>query len=155
MNIWKGNFPQKRIFGLFSKFYTKLAITQPKYFFFEKLKKCFLDRCMRNVIYQFQSSNGQDKPVRQYGRQTGITKNLANFWQKNCCEFFSFTCYYICKKNYGYISSGFPTVTLQSYKEILKKNRKRAITPDIFFQKFEKTVFRRSHEESYPKISKL
>ena len=82
MNIWKGNFPQKRIFGLFSKFYTKLAITQPKIFFFEKFKKCILDRCMRNVIYQFQSSNGQDKPVRQYGRQTGITKNLATFWQK-------------------------------------------------------------------------
>ena len=82
MNIWKGNFPQKRIFGLFSKFYTKLAITQSKIVFFEKLKKCFLDRCVRNVIYQFQSSSGQDKPVRQYGRQTGITKNLATFWQK-------------------------------------------------------------------------
>ena len=82
MNIRKGNFPTKRIFGLFSKFYTKLAITQPKIFFFEKFKKWLLDRCMRNVIYQFQSSNGQDKPVRQYGRETGITKNLATFWQK-------------------------------------------------------------------------
>ena len=85
---------------------------------------------MRNVIHQFQSSNGQDKPVRQYGRQTGITKNLATFWQKNYCEFFSVTCYFICKKNYGYICSGFPTVSLQSYKEILKKNRKGAITPE-------------------------
>ena len=33
-------------------------------------------------MYQFQGCNGQDKPVRQYGRQTGITKNLATFWQK-------------------------------------------------------------------------
>ena len=44
---------------------------------------------MRNVIYQFQSYNGQDKPVRQYGSQTGITKNLATFWQKkNIVNFF-------------------------------------------------------------------
>ena len=76
-------FPSKKDFWtFFSTFYTKLAITQSQIIFFEKLKKCFLDRCMRNVIYQFQSSNGQDKPVRQYGRQTGITKNLATFWQK-------------------------------------------------------------------------
>ena len=44
---------------------------------------------MRNVICQFQSSNGQDKSVRQHGRQTGITKNLATFWQKkNPVNFF-------------------------------------------------------------------
>ena len=82
MNIWKGNFPQKRIFGLFSNFLHKIGNNSAKNIFFEKFKKCFLDRCMRNVIYQFQSSNDQDKPVRQYGRQTGITKNLATFWQK-------------------------------------------------------------------------
>ena len=75
MNIWKGNFPQKR---LFSKFYTKLAITPPK-FFFRK----------RNVIYHFQSSNRQDKALIQNGRKTGITKNLATFWQqKNLVNFF-------------------------------------------------------------------
>ena len=60
----------------------KRAITQQKIFFFEKPKKGILDRYKRNVMYQFQSLNGQDKPVRQYGRQTGITKNLATFWQK-------------------------------------------------------------------------
>ena len=71
---------------------------------------------------------------------------------KKYCEFFLFTCYFICKKNYGSTFFGFPT--LQSYKEILKKNRKRAITPEkICFQKFEKTIFRRSHEESYQIIS--
>ena len=43
---------------------------------------------MRNVIYQFQGSNGQDKPVRQYGRQTGITKTLATFWQKKLLVIF-------------------------------------------------------------------
>ena len=48
----------------------------------EQPKKGILDRYKRNVIYQFQSLNGQDKPVRQYGRQTGITKNLATFLQK-------------------------------------------------------------------------
>ena len=81
---------------------------------------------MRNVIYQFQSSNGQDKSVRQHGRQ----KIWPLFGKKNYCEFFSFTCYFISKKNYGSMSSGFPIVTLQSYKEILKKNRKGAITPE-------------------------
>ena len=40
-------------------------------------------------MYQFQSSNGQDKPVRQYGRQTGITKIWPLFGKKNYCEFFS------------------------------------------------------------------
>ena len=108
---------------------------------------------MRNVIYQFQNSNGQDKSV----KQTGITKKLANFLaKKNYCDFFFVHLLLYMQTHYGSISSGFPRVTLQSYKEILKKNRKRAITPEkIFFQKFEKTVFRRSHEESYPKISKL
>ena len=53
-----------------------------KNIFFKKPKKGILDRYKRNVMYQFQSLNGQDKPVRQYGRQTGITKNLATFWQK-------------------------------------------------------------------------
>ena len=32
-------------------------------------KKSFFDRYINNVIYQFQSFNGQDKPVRSYGRQ--------------------------------------------------------------------------------------
>ena len=32
--------------------------------------------------------------------------------------------------NYASISTGFPAVTLQSYKEILTKNRKGAITPE-------------------------
>ena len=123
-------------------FFTKLAITQPKIFFFEKFLKCILDRCMRNDIYQFQSSNGHDKSVIQHGRQTSKTKNLATFWQKKLLWFFSFTCYFICKKNYGSISSGFPTVTLQSYKEILKKNRKGAITP-------EKTIFSKIWENRF------
>ena len=43
---------------------------------------------MRNVIYQFQSSNGQDKPVRQYGRQTGIKKMWPLFGKKKYYEFF-------------------------------------------------------------------
>ena len=74
---------------------------------------------------EFQSCNGQDKPVRQYGRQTGITKkNWPLFAKKDYCDFFPFTCYFICKNNYGFICSGFPTATLQSYKDVLKKNRK-------------------------------
>ena len=64
--------------------------------------------------------------MRQYGRQTGITKNLATFWQKkNIVNFFRSPVTLYAKNNYGFISSGLPTVTLQSYKEILKKNRKK------------------------------
>ena len=125
MNIWKGNFSQKRIFGLFSKFYTKLAITQPKIIFFEKLKKCFLDRCMRNVIYQFQSSNDQGKPVRQYGRQTGITKNLATFRQKkSMVNFFRSPVTLYAKIIMGLSPLVFPQlffkVTKKSYRNIEK-----------------------------------
>ena len=40
------------------------------------------------------------------------------------------------------MSSGFPIVTPESYKEILKKNRKRAITQQkIFFSKNQKRAF--------------
>ena len=57
-------YPSKKDFGLFSIFLHKIGNNSTKNIVFEKLKKCFLDRCMRNVIYQFQNSNGQDKPVR-------------------------------------------------------------------------------------------
>ena len=59
---------------------------------------------MRNVIYQFQSSNGKDKPVRQYGRQTGITKNLATFWQKKLLLiFFVYLLLYMQKELWLYL----------------------------------------------------
>ena len=43
---------------------------------------------MRNVIYQFQSSNGQDKPVRQYADTHALQKFWPLFGKKNYCEFF-------------------------------------------------------------------
>ena len=110
---------------------------------------------MRNVIYQFQSLIDQDKPVRQYGRQTGITKNLATFWQKKILVIFIRSPVTLYAKRIMVISAlVFPTVTLQIYKEILKKNIKGAITPKIFFLNL-REFFRYAHDESYPKISKL
>ena len=63
----------------------------------------------------FQCCSDRDKSVRQYDRQTGIAKIWTRFG-KNCSfEFFSFTRLFICKKNFGFISFGFPTITLQGY----------------------------------------
>ena len=63
----------------------------------------------------------------------------------------------MCKKNIIPISIGVCVIALQSYREILKKYRKRVITTNKkhFFQKIEKTVFRQSHEECSAKVSKL
>ena len=66
-------------------------------------------------MYSFECCSDRDKPVRQYGRQTGIAKNLDTFLQNRFVEFFSFTRLFICKKNFGFISIDFPTITLQSY----------------------------------------
>ena len=49
---------------------------------FRKIKKNYLDRNIGNKMCSFQCCNYRDKPVRQYGRQTGIAKNLDIFWQK-------------------------------------------------------------------------
>ena len=62
----------------------------------------------------------------------------------------------MCKKNVIPISIGFCVIALQSYREILKKYRKGAITLNkIFFQKFEITVFRYSHKECYAEDSEF
>ena len=51
--------------------------------FFKKFKKPYLERKWGNDICSYQCSSDSDKPVKQYGRQTGIAKNLDTFWQKN------------------------------------------------------------------------
>ena len=56
MNIWKGNFPQKRDYWTFSKFYTKLAITQQKIFF--RKNKAMLFRSLHKECYISISING-------------------------------------------------------------------------------------------------
>ena len=63
----------------------------------------------------FECCSDRDKPVRQYGKQTGKAKSLDTFWQKLNLGFFLFPRLFICKKNFGFISIGFPTITLQSY----------------------------------------
>ena len=59
-----------------------MEIFQPKIMFFEKLKKPYLDRKIGNDMCSFQCCSYHDKPVKQYGRQIGIAKNLDTFWQK-------------------------------------------------------------------------
>ena len=59
-----------------------MVIFQPKIFFFLKFKKSYLDHKIGNEICSFQCCSDCDKPVRQYGRLTGIAKNLDTFWQK-------------------------------------------------------------------------
>ena len=59
-----------------------MAIFLLKIIFFKKFKKPYLDRKVRNDIYSWQCSSDRDKWVKQYGRQTGIAKNLDTFWQK-------------------------------------------------------------------------
>ena len=57
------------------------------------------------------------------------------------------------QKKFIPISIGFLVIALQSYREILKKYRKRAITlQKTILQKLEKTIFRYSHKEGYGKI---
>ena len=59
-----------------------MAIILLKIIFFKKFQKPYLDREWGNDISSWQCSSGSDKPVKQYGRQTGIAKNLDTFWQK-------------------------------------------------------------------------
>ena len=59
-----------------------MAIFLLKIIFFKKFKKPYLDRKLRNDICSWQCSSDRDKRVKQYGRQTGIAKNLDTFWQK-------------------------------------------------------------------------
>ena len=59
-----------------------MAIFLLKIIFFKKFKKPYLDRKLRNNICSWQCSSGRDERVKQYGRQTGIAKNLDTFWQK-------------------------------------------------------------------------
>ena len=58
---------------------TKIAIFQQKKIFFEKFQKLYLDRNIGNKICSFQCCSDCDKPVRQYGRRTGIAKNVDTF----------------------------------------------------------------------------
>ena len=58
-----------------------MAIFHRKIIFFEKFQKPYLDRTIRNNMYSFQCCCDSDKPVKQYGRQTDIAKNLDTFWQ--------------------------------------------------------------------------
>ena len=53
-----------------------------KKYFFRKIKKGFLDRYMRNVIYEFLYSKGHNYQERQSERQTDIQKDLGTFGQK-------------------------------------------------------------------------
>ena len=88
-----------------------MTIFQLKIIFFEKFQKPNLDRKIGNEICSFQFCSDRNRPVKQYGRQTGIEKNLDTFWQKVSFNFVSFTCLFICKMNFGSISIGFPTIT--------------------------------------------
>ena len=58
-----------------------MTIFQLKIFFFEKFQKPNLDRKIGNEICSFQFCSDRNRPVKQYGRQTGIAKNLDTFWQ--------------------------------------------------------------------------
>ena len=61
----------------------KIGHISVKNHFFQKIKKKpYLDRKLRNDICSWQCSSDRDKRVKQYGRQTGIAKNLDTFWQK-------------------------------------------------------------------------
>ena len=59
-----------------------MAIFLLKIIFFKKFKTPYLDRRLRIDICSLQCSNDRDKRVKQYGRQTGIVKNLDTFLAK-------------------------------------------------------------------------
>ena len=90
-NIFFCNFENKRclsnptsfISSFYAYFYLIWFSREAKF----SIRKTFA-LLLPGSIYQFQSCNGQDKPVRQYGGQTGITKNLATFWQKEFLSIF-------------------------------------------------------------------
>ena len=65
-----------------------MTIFQLKIFFFEKFQKPNLDRKIGNEICSFQFCSDRNRPVKQYGRQTGIAKNLDIFWQNRFLSIF-------------------------------------------------------------------
>ena len=83
-------------------------------------------------------------------------KNWAFLGKIRSFEFLVLTLLIYGQKNFIPISIGFCVIPLQSYREILKKYRKRAITlQKTFLQTFEKNIFRYLHKECYSKVSKF
>ena len=117
-----------------------MAIILLKIFFFKKFQKPYLDRKWGNDICSWQCSSDSDKPVKQYGRQTGIAKNLDTFWQKIFDWIFFVNLFVYMQKEFWFylhwFSHNYPSKLLINLKENQKKGDNSGKK-----QFFEKKVF--------------
>ena len=140
------------IYWKLEKKITKMTIFQQKIIFFEKFQKPYLDRKIGNEICSFQFCSDRNRPVKQYGRQTGIAKNLDTFWQKNFdWIFFVYLFVYMQKEFWFYLhwfSHNYSSKLLINLKENQTKGHNSG---KIIFSKNEKTVFSCLPDESFAK----
>ena len=96
-----------------------------KSFFSKNLKKPYFDSKIGNNMCSFQCCSYHDKPVKQYGRQIGIAKNLDTFLQKLFVwNFFVYPFFYMQKEFCFYLhwfSHNYSSKLLINLKENQKK----------------------------------